>query len=69
MAATTPYIGLSSFKEADAEWFFGRETEKRILIANLRVSAADALLRSQWGGKELTASSRCGIAAGGIGDN
>ncbi len=25
-------------KEADAEWFFGRETEKRILIANLRVS-------------------------------
>jgi len=34
-ARTTPYQGLQPFAEQDAEWFFGRDTERTILVANL----------------------------------
>jgi WD40 repeat protein len=34
----TPYVGLVPYSEADAEFFFGRDAEKRIVTANLRGS-------------------------------
>jgi len=36
--AVSPYIGLSYYTEADAEWFFGRDVETRTIIGNLRAA-------------------------------
>ena len=33
-----PYIGLSYYTEADAEWFFGRDGECQTIIGNLRAA-------------------------------
>jgi hypothetical protein len=35
--APSPFLGLIPFTEADAPWFFGREDECRVILANLRV--------------------------------
>jgi WD40 repeat protein len=35
---TTPYVGLVPFREEDADFFFGRSTEVRIVTGNLRAS-------------------------------
>jgi WD40 repeat protein len=35
---TTPYVGLVPFREEDADFFFGRDTEIRIVAGNLRAS-------------------------------
>src|SRR5262245_35778425 len=37
-AVTSPYVGLVPFSENDAEFFFGREKESRVIAANLRAS-------------------------------
>ena len=34
----TPYVGLTPFTERDAQFFFGREKERRIIAANLMAS-------------------------------
>ena len=34
----SPYVGLEPFSEADADFFFGRDRETRLIIANLRSS-------------------------------
>jgi WD40 repeat protein len=43
-----PYVGLSFYTERQADVFFGRETERRIIIANLRASRL-TLLHAQSG--------------------
>ncbi len=35
---TTPYVGLVPYREEDADFFFGRDTEIRIVTGNLRAS-------------------------------
>ena len=37
-AVTSPYVGLVPFSESDAEFFFGRKKESRIIAANLRAA-------------------------------
>ena len=36
--AVGPYIGLSYYTEADAEWFFGRDRERDTIVDNLRTA-------------------------------
>ena len=40
-----PYVGLQPFEEADREFFFGRERDQRIIIANLLASPLTILYR------------------------
>jgi ABC-type taurine transport system ATPase subunit len=35
-APSSPFVGLAPYREEDAEYFFGRESETRVIIANLR---------------------------------
>lgn len=37
-ARRNPYVGLVPYTEADAAWFFGRDREVRLIIANLRAA-------------------------------
>jgi WD40 repeat protein len=48
---TNPYVGLVPYTEADAEWFFGRERERRIIAANLRSSRLTLLYGASGVGK------------------
>src|SRR5260221_12558891 len=46
-----PYVGLRPFKEDQAEFFFGRETERRILLANVTTRAVTILFGPSGVGK------------------
>lgn len=46
-----PYVGLIPFAERDAGWFFGRDTERRIIAANLRSSRLTLLYGASGVGK------------------
>ncbi len=50
-AEASPYVGLSFFTEADAEWFFGRDSETHTIIANLRASRLTILYAESGVGK------------------
>jgi WD40 repeat protein len=56
----SPYIGLSYYTEADAEWFFGRRRECRTIIDNLRVARLTILYASSGVGKSSLL--RAGVA-------
>lgn len=46
-----PYVGLQPFEEADREFFFGRERDQRIIIANLLASPLTLLYGASGVGK------------------
>ena len=50
-ARANPYVGLVPYTEAEAEWFFGREAEQRIITANLRASRLTLLYGASGVGK------------------
>jgi WD40 repeat protein len=56
-----PYVGLNFYTEDDAEVFFGRETERRIIIANLRASRLTLLYAESGVGKSSLI--RAGVAS------
>lgn len=63
LASTTPvspYIGLSYYTEADAEWFFGRDAECETIVANLRASPLTILYAESGVGKSSLL--RAGVA-------
>jgi WD40 repeat protein len=57
--ATSPYVGLVPYSEDDAEFFFGRDEEKRIVAANLRASRLTIVYGSSGVGK--TSLLRAGV--------
>jgi hypothetical protein len=56
----SPYIGLSYYTESDSEWFFGRRSECRTIIDNLRVARLTILYASSGAGKSSLL--RAGVA-------
>jgi WD40 repeat protein len=58
--AASPYVGLSYYTEADAEWFFGRGDECRTIIGNLRAARLTVLYASSGVGKSSLL--RAGVA-------
>jgi len=46
-----PYVGLVPYTEADSDWFFGREREERIIVANLRAARLTLLYGASGVGK------------------
>jgi WD40 repeat protein len=42
-ARTSPYQGLRNYDEADAEFFFGRDHERDVIVANLKASRLTVL--------------------------
>ncbi len=56
----SPYVGLSFYTEADAEWFFGREDESQTIIANLRAARLTILYAQSGVGKSSLL--RAGVA-------
>ncbi len=65
-AATTvpvedPYVGLANFTEADARWFFGRESESAVIIGNLRGARLTLLYAESGVGKSSVL--RAGVVA------
>ncbi len=61
-AATGPYKGLTHFTEADAAFFFGRESERDLIVASLK-SARLTLVYGQSGAGKSSLL-RAGVAAG-----
>lgn len=57
----SPYVGLSYYTEAEAEVFFGREIERRLIIANLRASRLTLLYAQSGVGKSSLI--RAGVAS------
>src|ERR1700722_3982692 len=55
-----PYIGLSYYTEADAEWFFGREGEAQTIVGNLRAARLTILHAPSGAGKSSLL--RAGVA-------
>jgi WD40 repeat protein len=51
MGEASPYIGLSYYTEADAEWFFGRAGESQTIIGNLRAARLTILYAASGVGK------------------
>ena len=47
----SPYVGLIPYAEADADFFFGRERDIRVIVANLRGSALTLLYGASGVGK------------------
>ena len=56
-----PFRGLEYYTEADAEWFFGRAAERRIIIARLRTARLTLLYAESGVGKSSVL--RAGVAA------
>ena len=50
-ARADPYVGLAPYGERDAEWFFGREREIELIVANLRASRLTLLYGESGVGK------------------
>jgi WD40 repeat protein len=57
--ASQPFVGLAPYGEEDAPFFFGRETEKRIVAGNLRASGLTLLYGASGVGK--TSLLRAGV--------
>ena len=55
-----PYVGLSYYTEADAEWFFGREDDTQTIIGNLRAARLTVLYARSGAGKSSLL--RAGVA-------
>ena len=49
--SSCPYVGLQPFEEADRDYFFGRERDQRIIIANLLSAPLTVLYGSSGVGK------------------
>src|SRR5215208_2425995 len=60
-ARTGPYVGLDFFGEADADVFFGRDDERKMIIGNLRASRLTLLYAESGVGKSSLL--RAGVAA------
>jgi hypothetical protein len=56
---TSPFSGLAAFGEEDADWFSGRENERRVIVANLRVQPLTLLYGPSGVGK--TSLLRAGV--------
>jgi WD40 repeat protein len=50
-AQRSPYVGLIPYAEADADFFFGRERDTRVIVANLRGSVLTLLYGASGVGK------------------
>jgi WD40 repeat protein len=59
--AVGPYLGLRHYTEADAEWFFGRESECATIVANIRASRLTILYAPSGVGKSSLL--RAGVAS------
>src|SRR5207302_11285932 len=57
----SPFQGLSFYTEADARWFFGRNTERKIILAHLRTARLTLLYAESGVGKSSLL--RAGVAA------
>src|SRR6266513_5452202 len=57
----SPFQGLSFYTEADARWFFGRSTERKIILAHLRTTRLTLLYAESGVGKSSLL--RAGVAA------
>ena len=57
----SPYVGLTSYTQDDAQIFFGRDSERKVLIANLRASRLTLLYARSGTGKSSLL--RAGVAA------
>ena len=60
-AADSPYVGLTFFTQENAPIFFGRDTERTLLISNLRASRLTLLYAESGAGKSSLL--RAGVAA------
>lgn len=60
-AASGPYVGLTFFTEDKAAMFFGRESERKVLIGNLRASRLTLLYAGSGVGKSSLL--RAGVAS------
>ncbi len=61
VTAASPYVGLAPFGEADADRFFGRDAERKRIIANLRASRFTLLYARSGVGKSSLL--RAGVVA------
>ncbi len=57
----SPYQGLGFYTEEDAKWFFGRTTERKIILAHLRTARLTLLYAESGVGKSSLL--RAGVAA------
>ena len=57
----SPFQGLGFYTEADARWFFGRESERKIILAHLRTAPLTLLYAESGVGKSSLL--RAGVAA------
>jgi WD40 repeat protein len=57
----SPYVGLSFYTEADADFFFGRDAERQVIMGNLRASRLTLLYAESGVGKSSLL--RAGAAA------
>ncbi len=60
-APDAPYVGLSFYTEADAPLFFGRDSERQVIMGNLRASRLTLLYAQSGVGKSSLL--RAGVAA------
>ena len=58
---TSPFVGLTSYAQENAPFFFGRDAEQRVLISNLRASRLTLLYAQSGAGKSSVL--RAGAAA------
>jgi len=58
---TSPFVGLTSYVQENAPFFFGRDAEQRVLISNLRASRLTLLYAQSGAGKSSVL--RAGAAA------
>jgi WD40 repeat protein len=58
---TSPFVGLTSYAQENAAFFFGRDAEQRVLISNLRASRLTLLYAQSGAGKSSVL--RAGAAA------
>jgi len=50
-SAEYPFVGLTNYTENDAEFFFGRDDERQIIVGNLRASRLTLLYAASGAGK------------------